>query len=212
MNEKFFKLDSEKQERILNAALNEFASFGYDKASTNNIVKNAGISKGLLFHYFNSKKELYYFLYNYSVDYAIEKFNGEMDYQEKDLLLFLEKTLFIKIQLMRKYPNLFNFFISCYMDTAKEAKELNIMNDARALELKNNAYKHMDYTLFREDMDFARMMATIEGTLEQFSTNEMRKLQITGGELDLDYMYNEITAYTAMFRRLFYKPEHGGGK
>ncbi|MDD3656837.1 MAG: TetR/AcrR family transcriptional regulator, partial [Atribacterota bacterium] len=53
----FHSLESEKQERIINAALKEFARNGYGKASTNEIIKQAGISKGSLFNYFNNKKE-----------------------------------------------------------------------------------------------------------------------------------------------------------
>ncbi len=207
MNEKFFNMDSEKQGRILNASLDEFASFGYDRASTNNIVKNAGISKGLLFHYFGSKKGLYDFLYNYAFDYAIEKFDGEI-LREKDLLLLLEKTILIKIKLMRQYPNIFNFFISCFLDTAEEAKGLDIKNDPRFLKMKNTVFQSADVSLFRNDIELSRILATINGTLEQFSTSEMRKLQITGEELDLDYMYKEVMAYIDMFRRIFYKPEY----
>lgn len=58
---KFLSLDKEKQDRIINAAMKEFAQKGYDKASTNEMVKEAGISKGLLFHYFQNKKQLYFF-------------------------------------------------------------------------------------------------------------------------------------------------------
>lgn len=47
--QKFNSLEAEKQERIINTALKEFARNGYDKASTNEIVKEAGISKGSLF-------------------------------------------------------------------------------------------------------------------------------------------------------------------
>ena len=52
-------LDPEKRDRIINAAIEEFARYPFEKASTNNIVKKAGISKGLLFHYFDSKQALY---------------------------------------------------------------------------------------------------------------------------------------------------------
>ena len=45
-------LKKEKQDRMINAALKVFAMNGYQKASTDDIVKEAGISKGLLFHYF----------------------------------------------------------------------------------------------------------------------------------------------------------------
>ena len=58
-------LSEEKQQRILNAALKEFAQKGYKNASTNQIVKEADISKGLLFHYFKNKKQLFLFLYDY---------------------------------------------------------------------------------------------------------------------------------------------------
>ena len=55
--EKIFKnIDIEKRDRIINSALEEFSKNRFEKASTNNIVKNANISKGLLFHYFANKK------------------------------------------------------------------------------------------------------------------------------------------------------------
>ena len=71
MNEKFFDLQREKQDRIINAALKIFAQNGYKHASTDVIVKEAGISKGLLFHYFSSKSGLYSFLFDYSVKYML---------------------------------------------------------------------------------------------------------------------------------------------
>ena len=55
MNEKFFDLKKEKQDRMINAALKAFALSGYRHASTDDIVREAAISKGLLFHYFESK-------------------------------------------------------------------------------------------------------------------------------------------------------------
>ena len=51
MNSKFFDLKKEKQDRMINAALKVFAMQGYRHASTDDIVREAGISKGLLFHY-----------------------------------------------------------------------------------------------------------------------------------------------------------------
>ena len=59
MNEKFFDLNREKQDRMINAALRVFAKNGYRHASTDVIVREAGISKGLLFHYFTNKIGLF---------------------------------------------------------------------------------------------------------------------------------------------------------
>ncbi len=49
MNDIIQSIDPEKRDRIINAAIEEFSSFPYEKASTNHIVKNAGISKGCSF-------------------------------------------------------------------------------------------------------------------------------------------------------------------
>lgn len=61
MNDKFFDVKKEKQDRIINASLKMFALNGYRHASTDDMVREAAISKGLLFHYFGSKLGLYVF-------------------------------------------------------------------------------------------------------------------------------------------------------
>lgn len=71
MNEKFFDLKKEKQDRMINAALKAFALSGYRHASTDDIVREAAISNGLLFHYFESKLGVYAFVYDYSVRYLL---------------------------------------------------------------------------------------------------------------------------------------------
>lgn len=49
---------SQGLERILEAALEEFATRGYEAASTNLIASKAGVAKGLVFHHFGSKEGL----------------------------------------------------------------------------------------------------------------------------------------------------------
>ena len=48
------------REKILAIALQEFGSAGYQNTSTNTVCKRADISKGLLFHYYPSKANLFY--------------------------------------------------------------------------------------------------------------------------------------------------------
>lgn len=47
--------------RISDAATAEFSRSGYDEASLNAVCSENGISKGLLYHYFKDKEELYLF-------------------------------------------------------------------------------------------------------------------------------------------------------
>lgn len=58
----FLNLEAEKQNRIIQAAIKEFAHNTYVNASTNRIVKECGISKGSLFKYFVDKEDLYFFI------------------------------------------------------------------------------------------------------------------------------------------------------
>src|SRR5690625_4958553 len=81
---KFHKLTSEKQKQIINAAMKEFVQNGFDKASTNEIVKLANISKGSLFNYFKSKKDLYAYLIDYSVQ-IINQIVEKIDLDEADI-------------------------------------------------------------------------------------------------------------------------------
>lgn len=47
------------RQRILEAALEEFSCKGYDGASLNTVWTKKGISKGIIYHYFKDKDELY---------------------------------------------------------------------------------------------------------------------------------------------------------
>ncbi|WP_231563577.1 TetR/AcrR family transcriptional regulator [Anoxybacillus sp. KU2-6(11)] len=59
----FERQPEEKKKLIIRVAIEEFAEHGYDKASTDVMTSRVGISKGLLFHYFKSKKIYMYMLF-----------------------------------------------------------------------------------------------------------------------------------------------------
>ena len=58
----FFNLDAKKQETVLNAARKEFTSMLYEDASINMIVKEANISRGSFYCYFENKKDVYMYV------------------------------------------------------------------------------------------------------------------------------------------------------
>lgn len=55
----FLNLPREKRETIMNAAVEEFADYGLENASTNRIVKNSGIAKGSFYQYFEDKQDVF---------------------------------------------------------------------------------------------------------------------------------------------------------
>ena len=58
----FFNLPDEKRVIIINAAIDEFAEYGLENASTNRIVANSGISKGSFYQYFEDKQDVFMYL------------------------------------------------------------------------------------------------------------------------------------------------------
>jgi len=55
----FDRINPAKREKIMIAAVDEFADKGYHLASTSRIAKRAGIAKGALFKYFKTKERLF---------------------------------------------------------------------------------------------------------------------------------------------------------
>jgi len=64
---KFEQLPVEKQTRIVDASISEFAQRDYETASMNKVVERAGIAKGSLFNYFKTKGSLYYHIYHLAI-------------------------------------------------------------------------------------------------------------------------------------------------
>jgi AcrR family transcriptional regulator len=55
----FHNLPEEKRNNIINAAIDEFAEYGLENASTNRIVANSGIAKGSFYQYFEGKQDVF---------------------------------------------------------------------------------------------------------------------------------------------------------
>lgn len=55
----FFNLPQAKQDTILNAAMQEFATAGYDLSSIQKIIKASDVSRGSFYQYFEDKADLF---------------------------------------------------------------------------------------------------------------------------------------------------------
>lgn len=60
--ETFLNLSEEKKRKIFDAAVDEFAVHRFSEASINQIIKNAEISRGSFYQYFNDKEDLYLYI------------------------------------------------------------------------------------------------------------------------------------------------------
>ncbi len=123
MNDKFFALPQEKQDRILNAGFRVFSKNSYKKSPMLEIANEADISKSLLFFYFRNKKELYLFLMKKAEEITLQYIIEAGAYNESDIFEMMYKGLLAKAEVMRKYPNMSNFAIKAYYEDDEEVKD-----------------------------------------------------------------------------------------
>lgn len=204
---KFLNCEPDKQERILNAAIKEFAQKGFEKASTNEIVKDANISKGLLFHYFNNKKDLYFFLYDYSLNIFMNDFFGKIDLKEKDVFNRLRQMATLKLELIQKYPEMFKFILVANLEEAAEVKnELGQRNRNTLSQSYQKMFDGINLSLFREGIDIQRAIQILIWTIEGFSNQEAEKARVLHSkEIDYDQALAEIDNYLELLKKCFYK-------
>ncbi|MGM0445135.1 MAG: TetR/AcrR family transcriptional regulator [Bacillota bacterium] len=196
-------MKSDKQKRIINAAIKEFTANGYEKASTNEIIKEARISKGSLFNYFNSKKELYLFLFEY-IGKIIDKIYDEIDLNETDIFNRLRDVGMIKFKIMKKYPLAFDFLKTVSQEGADEVKlEINNIKNSTIENGLERIYENIDWTKFRDDMDLKKMINIINWTMLGFSEEQRDRLD-SFEDINMD-MLKEWDEYFRIMRLCFYK-------
>lgn len=201
MIDKFEKLDKEKKERIINASLLEFAKKGYDNASTNVIVKNADISKGLIFHYFGNKKKLFEYLYDYCVYLVLKDLYENIDMNEGDILIRIQSITYRKVVLLKKYPAIFEFIKTSYTDSNLEIRNWVVSQQKeKIIKAQEDFLSNIDYSYFKDDLEIDKAMNVIMSTLESISIKE-----VVNKQTDIDTISNIVNDYIFFFRKLFYK-------
>ena len=123
MNEKFFHLPEEKQQRILNAGFRVFSQNSYKRSPMSEIAAEAGISKSLLFFYFRNKKELYLFLWERGAELTMEYLTAYHCYEPDDLFEMMERGMRAKFRLMELYPYMAAFAIKAFYEKDEEVRD-----------------------------------------------------------------------------------------
>ena len=199
MNAKFFDVKKEKQDSVINAALKVFTQYGYKKASTDVIVKEAGISKGLLFHYFDSKKGTYSFIYEYSIRYMTMELTQTVKKSEKDFFEVQKMIEQAKTVVMKNYPYMQQFLNSTKFETHPDALDAIGPNRNTLQEVYNQIYKQADMTRFADQIDVMRVINMINWMSQGFIRDKFNE-----PEQDLDAMNEEFGKYLSMLRDHFY--------
>jgi len=204
---KFEALAEEKRRRIINATLAEFSAHTFKNASTDKIAAAAEISKGALFEYFRTKKQLYLYLLDYALNELVARYDHFWIGTDKDPLNVLQGLFLLKLEQMKRYPALYDFLGYAYIrETDPDLVEV-IHNHSAALQGKmmREMLADLDYSRFRPGLDPQMMMNVVTWTLNGYSDSEMIKLRASDSDFhDTGEWGKTVDAYFNLFRTCFY--------
>lgn len=96
-------------ERILNAAIEEFGTDSYENTSMNSICKKYSISKGLIYHYFENKDELYLCCVKSCFDELTTFFN-QKNFMGNNIQESMNSYMKLRYQFFQENPKLCKIF------------------------------------------------------------------------------------------------------
>ena len=122
------KPEKRTKEKIMEAAVDLFSEEGYDKVSINRIAEKAGVSKGGIFHHFESKytlarDSLMWWAYeNLSPDFHM----GDPDYPPKKILIgFID----FMMELISEDGQFTRFFWSVFDESIRRREDTSVWVD-----------------------------------------------------------------------------------
>lgn len=200
MNAKFFDLKKEKQDRMINAALKVFAMHGYRHASTDDIVREAAISKGLLFHYFENKLGVYTFVYDYSVRYMTLELKSTVEAEETDLFTLVKQSECARMHAMRGYPYMQQFLNRSMSEDVSEA--LLAIEEKRNILLSayDGIRKQMNFQELPSGTDGEKLYKMLDLTIKGLMTERFQD-----ASFQPEMLYAEIVDYVDMMKQIVYK-------
>ena len=199
MNERFFDLTREKQDRFINAACKLFAENGYKKASTDDIVREAGISKGLLFHYFGSKEGLYLYVYEYSTRYVRMEYDRSIPKNGMDFFELQRHMEKAKREIIRYYPYMTLFIQRAFRENDQELIDKLAENMDGYTALLSEVYARADVSMFASDVDPSAILK-----LCLFTSDGILNDQFLSGTINPDAFLEESLRYISLLEKHMY--------
>lgn len=199
MNEKFYALPLEKQERIINAGFHVFANNSYKKSPVQEIAHAAGISKSLLFFYFRNKKELYLFLWQKAEEITLNTLKELKTDENADFFEKMYQSLLFKTKILKTYPDIMSFAIRVYYEDDPEVKqEVRQRISPYTGLFTNPTLSSLDPADFKESLDLEQMYRMIyltsEGYIRQVSQ---------GGTIETEKVLAEYKKMIDFWKTLF---------
>ena len=175
----FLRLNDLKKKKLIDASFKEFSLNNFNDASINRIIKEAGISRGSFYMYFEDKKDLYFYLLEQYGEILSNNMKKDLIKNKGDLFKMFQDNIEESYNSFRN-DNI-NFFKKSLENITimEESKRTFGFRDKRLLKelipninlelLNDNAKKHIE-VIFAINMHL--LMVTLVKLLKQDSLDE----------------------------------------
>ena len=199
---KFDGFEDERKKRLINAGFTEFGTHGYERSSLNRILQTAQIPKGLFYHYFEQKEDLYHYLIQFGINEITKKLMDSRLLDETDYIKRLLMSYMIKVHVYKEYTNFEQFLMSVYKDNNPEFLASINLTDSKAYGQR----------FVGENIDLSRfIVADLEaGTrvASRYMQQAFNDIIFSIQEMDENKIKQYLTQEAAYLKKMLYKEEY----
>lgn len=137
----FDNIPSEKKQKILSVSLREFSSKGFESANINTIAKEAGVSVGSMYKYFDSKTDLFLTTVNLGIE-TLEGVLESVSSMDCGFMEKLERLVRIAVDYSRRQSELIRLYYEIAAESNAElTKELAFRMEAVSAKVYTEAIR-----------------------------------------------------------------------
>ena len=198
-------MDEERRKRVITVGLIEFEK-GYFIANMDNLAKEAGISKGLIFHYFKSKKGFYLFLLKYCSE-IIDFEYSKVIIKDRGFLENIRVVSKLAMEMSYRYPDSYNFIGEAVFSINQVfpeglPKDLPSSTDKFLIKILDIS----DKSLYRDDIASDKLQSIALWTMKGFNDSIMQYGSGINNYYDnYESIMNELEEYIKILCKLLYK-------
>ena len=152
----FFNLSEEKRKRLIDAAMEEFSEKSLNQASINTIIKNACVSRGSFYQYFENKEDLFFYIMKLVKTDSQRLFIEEIKKADGDLFLGVRHYFPKLLSSVMETPNA-DFFKQLFLHLdyriSKEVTPEQLRESEEGNTARKAVFSHVDRNRLKADTD-----------------------------------------------------------
>ncbi|QMS84748.1 TetR/AcrR family transcriptional regulator [Candidatus Xianfuyuplasma coldseepsis] len=196
----FLNLDTEKQQRVFDAAIDEFAEHSFNEAKLSRIIKTAKIPRGSFYQYFEDKTDLYKYVFQEITKHKLSYFGDDLQNPEEISFIDLFRILYQRgLQFALDNPKYIQITRKLMSDRGRD-----IFNEVmgRGLELAKEYYlRYIEidkkHGRIRNEIDSDILADFIVETTTTLSLTEFTHQK----ELNVEHMFHRIEQFLLILQK-----------